>query len=218
MLSKREAALFFVESADRFRESLSIAERLDTDWIALEKIDGLYVSIDVSRSGWSASGKSQTVLLSSGFREAAEGMLSNLIGCLKEKCADEPWIDRVSFQGEFFGRKVWNRVDYGVDVDFRFFGAFSISRGVYRQWSFAEMQSVLEECGLESLSAPLICRFKRPSDALEANPCIASALNPESPAEGIVVQPERVSWMVCGDDGEVRRLLFKMLNPLFPRD
>lgn len=200
-----------LETADNFPTP---QEARTSEWYVSEKIDGcnigMYIPIDernpvrfYSRNGQDADGLFN-------FKEDKK-QLDILIRDIREYCTNvrqiqtfenvyEPFCESIYLWGEYYGRNVNKRIDYGVDGSFKFYNiAFngfriespSVFNDFFRYFSTWRLESVKfilfhEHIGghLDSVS----CKISDRSDLMNAFKFpIRSTINPKVNAEGVII-------------------------------
>lgn len=95
--------------------------------------------------------------------------------------------------GEYFGRKVMNRIDYGVDYGFRFFGLnFVLVDSDGKEYpsisGWEDFFRFMGECGLLHWIAPVLT-VTSAEKALSYPPDEKSKVAPDATMEGVVIHP-----------------------------
>lgn len=197
-------------------EDVKAARTLDCHWVVTEKIDGTNIGINVSREGVRVSSRNNMLTPDTNFFNVGEHLnrIVELILKLKAFLSATPKCDQITLNGEYYGSKVMNRIKYGPEYAFAFFGAYSIDEGEYHLWSYSELDAMLKGWGLGYLLVPMIGIYNSFEEACKVQNDVPSQLNPKETAEGIVIEPFELPWKMRLHDMNLQ-FIFKSKNEKF---
>lgn len=197
-------------------EDVKAARNLDCRWVVTEKIDGTNIGINVSREGVRVSSRNNMLTPDTNFFNVGEhlNLIGELVWYVKRFLSANPKCEQITLNGEYYGSKVMNRIKYGPEYAFAFFGAYSINWGEYSVWSFSELDSLLKGSGLSRLLVPMIGIYDSFEEACRVPNDIPSQLNPKETAEGIVIEPFELPWKMRMNEMDLQ-FIFKSKNEKF---
>jgi len=159
------------------------------NWVVTEKIDGTNIGLNIEPNGkWKLSSRNQFVDGNFYGVGSAWPQLLPLIELLTEGLPED--FEQFTLQGEFFGTKVMERINYGVPQAFRWFGAYAIHRERgYERWPFSLVAHLLNGCGMSAMMVPVLGAYRHFEEAIARAEAQASFFNPAQLMEGVVIQP-----------------------------
>ena len=192
------------------------ARGLDCHWVVSEKLDGTNIGINVSREGVRISSRNNMLTPETNFYGVGEhlNLIGDLIFKLKAFLSATPKVDQITLNGEYFGSKIMNRIKYGIDYAFRFFGGYSIDEGEYHLWSFSEVDSLLKGWSFSRLLVPVHGIFNTFEEACAVRNDAPSVIAPSETSEGIVIEPYELPWAMRIDNKDLQ-FIFKSKNDRF---
>ena len=197
-------------------EDVKAARNLDCRWVVTEKVDGTNIGINVSREGVRISSRNNMLTPDTNFFNVGEhlNLIGELVWYVKQFLNINPKCDQITLNGEYYGSKVMNRIKYGPEYAFAFFGAYSINWGEHFVWAFSELDSLLKGVGLSRLLVPVIGIYDSFEEACRVPNDVPSQLNPKETAEGIVIEPFELPWKMRKNEMDLQ-FIFKSKNEKF---
>lgn len=115
-----------LETAEKTSRDYQKAKNLKTSWMVTEKIDGTNISINVTRDEVRVGKRTSLLGVGDSFYNVFQNLpkVEPLIRAMKEILDNHEDLYQVTVYGEYFGPQVINRIYYGSDYQFRFFGMF----------------------------------------------------------------------------------------------
>ena len=115
-----------LETAEKTSRDYQKAKNLKTSWVVTEKIDGTNISINVTRDEVRVGKRTSLLGVGDSFYNVFQNLpkVEPLIRAMKEILDNHEDLYQVTVYGEYFGPQVINRIYYGSDYQFRFFGMF----------------------------------------------------------------------------------------------
>ena len=178
------------------------------EWVVTEKIDGTNFGLNITKDDWQLNSRNNLLGKMASFYNiyANQDMFLPLI----EKVQSIMTVDQLTLQGEYFGSKVMNRIDYKVQYDFRIFGGYSVTDGVKSVIPFCDIVKLMTDCGFSDKIIPILGTYTRFEKAIEYPNNKPSTLNADVQMEGIVIMPYSIPYNADGYD-----LIFKNKNEEF---
>lgn len=187
-------------------------------WVVTEKIDGTNISIHVTRDEVRV-GK-RTSLLGNGhsFYNVFQNLpkIEPLIRAMKDFLDNHEDVYQVSVCGEYFGPQVINRIYYGSDYQFRFFGMFMTNKEIpdTPSWlPFQHVEAFFKNNDLGELLVPILAYYDTFEEACKHPNNEVTTFKDEKHndlMEGVVISPyEKEAVSKYGN------FLFKNKNPNF---
>lgn len=182
------------------------------EWVVTEKIDGTNFGLNITRDDWQFNSRNNLLGKMSSFYNiyANVDMFKPLIEHTQKELVEQNGIQQVSFQGEYFGQKVMNRIDYKCLYDYRLFGMYYVIDGNKVTQSFKHIEEILKQFGLEDRVVPVLGTFTTFEKATQYKNDNSSTFNENASMEGIVIMPYSVPHNFEGYD-----LIFKNKNEKF---
>ena len=174
---------------ERARNSRAFQKAWEVEgWVVTEKLDGTNIAVNIDHDGFRLSSRNQFIGNDFYGVGTAVHQIEPLAEIIQKSLAPE--LAQFTLQGEFFGQKVMNRIDYKMKQAFRFFGAYSISpvRG-YERWPWNLFVEAMRRAGYEFMIVPVAGHYTHFEDAVAQCRERLSFFNPEARAEGVVLQP-----------------------------
>lgn len=199
--------------------SFQKALQLKTSWAVTEKIDGTNIGLSIAPSDFQLNSRNNVLESDSGFYNIGNNLdlftpvinkFQRIMLDAKEEGDD---LGQFTLYGEYFGRNVLNRIDYGTNYSVRFYAA---SLGVpgtdsFSFFSYRQFHEIMFLTNLMEYEIPLlgIMDFE---DAMKYPNDGASRINPNVKMEGVVLYPTDIP--IVSED-ERYKLIFKNKNAEF---
>ena len=206
-----------LETAERTSRDYQKAKGIKS-WVVTEKIDGTNISIHVTRDEVRV-GK-RTSLLGNGdsFYNVFQNLpkIEPLIRAMKEFLDNHEDVYQVTVCGEYFGPQVINRIYYGSNYQFRFFGMFMTNKDFpdVPYWlPFQYISAFFKNNDLEELLVPVLGYYDTFEEACKHPNNEVTTFKDEKHndlMEGVVISP-----FVETASSTKGNFLFKNKNPNF---
>lgn len=165
----------------------------DTQWVVTEKIDGTNIGLNIFKDSFIFNSRNNIRGPLDSFYNLYMNvhLVQDVITKLqKEFFSKDSLIERVIVYGEYFGKKIMNRIDYKIDYDFRFFSLQIVS---YEDCkiilSFRQFEKIFNKLNLQKFIVPRLGYFSTFERAIQYPNDEPSTFNPNVKMEGIVIQP-----------------------------
>ena len=176
---------------------------LVSNWVVTEKIDGSNIQFIIDRDGYDVASRNLILTKDDKFSNIWENVphVEGLISKLQEHFfdPDDHTVIEVHLYGEYFGRKVMNRIRYNKDPnieDFRFFALMIIiDDGSHYWYSFYDMHEILKLHGYEHMIVPIKSIVKTFKEAIAVQNsdisffCTSDTPDDRDYIEGTVIVP-----------------------------
>lgn len=192
----------------------------DIEWVVTEKIDGTNIGLNIFSDNYIFNSRNNLLGPLSSFYNiyANDSIVKPLIIKLQEYFFSTiNSISQVILYGEYFGKKIMNRIDYKIDYDFRFFSMHIISNdlageGLYKKvLSFKEFEDVMKSIGMEKFIIPVLGVYDNFEDAMNYPNDKPSTFNESATMEGVVIQSYNYPYTIF----DRCSLIFKNKNKAF---
>ena len=182
------------------------------NWVVTEKIDGTNFGLNITKEDFQFNSRNQLLGKMSLFYNIYSNidMFKPLIEFAQKEIIGRDAIEQVTFQGEYFGQKVLNRIDYRIPYSYRLFGMYYVIDGTKQTCSFEHLESVLKHCGLSDKLVPILETVTHFDKAIQYPNNKPSTFNEKIEMEGIVIMPYSIPYNYEGYD-----LIFKNKNQAF---
>lgn len=185
------------------------------EWVVTEKIDGTNIGLNIFSDNYQFNSRNNLLgPLSTFFNIYSNDYLVKdlIIEIQKYFFSTINSISQVILYGEYFGKKIMNRIDYKKDYDFRFFSLHVIhNSGEKNILPFEQFERIMKEIGMERFLIPVLGIFKTFEEAITYPNDNPSTFNDKVIMEGVVIQPYNYSY-----NYENRyNLIFKNKNEAF---
>ena len=199
--------------AEKLKQSKAYQKALEEKctWVVTEKIDGTNFGLNITPDDYQFNSRNQMLGKLSSFYNiySKVDILKYLIRDTQKYC-NERFLKQVTLQGEYFGQKVLNRIDYRTPYSFRFFGMYTINEDGYKiVYPFSALENFLHMYGHQDFLVPVLkrCSFE---EAMKYPNNGMSTFNLNAEMEGIVIMPYSIPYNADGYD-----LIFKNKNEDF---
>ena len=140
------------------------------DWVVTEKIDGTNISINVTEHNFLLGKRSSLLGENSSFYNVYKQVhkIESVIKALQNYIYKHKDVYQLTMYGEYFGPQVINRIYYGNDYQFRFYGmCYILKSDLYNVvWlDFNTFQNIMKEYHIENFIVPILGVYKNFEDA-----------------------------------------------------
>lgn len=166
-------------------------------WVVTEKIDGANIGLYFDKDGNFGIAR-RNAMLGDGasfynvFNEV-KNQLGDFVEAMKKQVAGMHSIRQLIIHGEYYGSRVMNRLYYGCQYGFRFFGMTVIDEfGEESAESFFDFSVLMDEAGFEDLIVPVLGIYEKFSEACaHANNEVTTFRDDKHNdiMEGVVIEP-----------------------------
>ncbi|MGN1038816.1 MAG: RNA ligase family protein, partial [Mailhella sp.] len=213
------ASIENLETARRIQSPAYVHAQGIRGWVVTEKIDGANIGLYFRRGEPMRIARRNALLKPGDYFYNVFAQVEKQLGAVKECFFDllerSDNIEQIILHGEYFGRRVMNRINYGTDYDFRFFGMTTVyDKGVVNAAPFSMLQAIMSMAGLGVFVVPVLGYFGTFKEACaypndEGTNIFLNSGNPAT-MEGIVIYPRDESPVQNG-----KNLMFKNKNEAF---
>lgn len=189
---------------EREANSLSFQEaaQLNTKWAVTEKIDGTNIGLSITSTDFQLNSRNNILERDSDFYNIKNNIslfrpVIYLFQCLLHEAEkDGEDFEQFNLYGEYFGRNILNRIDYGVNYDVRFYAA---SLGVpgtegFVYFTYREFQKTMFFLNLVKYTVPLLGIMDF-NDAAKFPNDGPSQINSSVKMEGVVLYPTDIPFV-----------------------
>lgn len=189
------------------------------NWVVTEKIDGTNISVNVTKDKVLLGKRTSLLEEGSSFYNVYNNInqIEPVINAMKKLISENDDVaEQVTLYGEYFGPKVMNRIYYGNNYQFRFYGMYVIYKdGIDNVlWMpFYYFRDFMREYGIEDFMVPVIGEYKTFEEACNhPNDMITDFAygNHHDEMEGVVISPIYESPVSANG-----KFIFKSKNPKF---
>ena len=206
-----------LETAEKTSRDYQKAKGIKS-WVVTEKIDGTNISIHVTRDEVRVGKRTSLLGVGDSFYNVFQHLpkVQPLISAMQEFLDNHEDVYQVSVCGEYFGPQVINRIYYGSDYQFRFFGMFMTNKEFPDTPSWLPFQYVkafFENNDLEDFLVPVLGYYDTFEEACKHPNNEVTTFKDEKHndlMEGVVISPYEKE--AVSKDGN---FLFKNKNPNF---
>lgn len=184
-----------------------------TDWVVTEKIDGTNFSVTITKDGYKIGRRNGYLENNESFFNIQTNIkqIEHIINNIKDYYLND-YIYCILY-GEYFGPKVFNRVNYGTEYQFRIFSILDITKedNTFRDWSG---YALLEKVGyIKPYLVPKLAVCSTLQEALNypnnGNSTLSNLNN--NTMEGVVISPYKFTMLY----EDMSKYLFKNKNDKF---
>lgn len=188
-------------------------------WVVTEKIDGTNISVNVTNDEVLLGKRSSLLGEGSSFYNVYNhvNQIERVIEAMKEFISEnDDVIEQITLYGEYFGPKVINRIYYGNNYQFRFYGMYLLFKNGADniQWiDFYSFRCFMREHNIEDFMVPVVGEYETFEEACNhPNDKITnfSDENHQDEMEGVVISPLYKSPVSI-----MGKFIFKSKNPKF---
>ena len=188
------------------------------NWIVTEKIDGTNISVNVTRDEVLIGKRTSLLGRESSFYNVYDNInqIERVIEAMKEFISENDTVEQITLYGEYFGPKVINRIYYGNNYQFRFYGMYLIPKNEPNDvlWiNFYTFNAFMREHGIENFVVPVVGVYETFEEACNhQNDKITNFADEkhQDEMEGVVISPLYYSPI-----STVGKFIFKSKNPKF---